>query len=174
MVNAYMMMRRYCEMNDFTVPYSHHDFREAIAHALLDPSTWPARNRKSASPSPPTNNTKKRKPPSSASPPSKRAPKFNCNTLCPDEGKLKNRLNKSLDHMPVLSRGSKDQTCQLHMWASKEKNGGKGKKTPTPKGARQSLMHCRECVVNLCLRCWSVYHEVGDLTPKINTILSFK
>ena len=47
MVNAYCMYKRYCELMGFNQVWNHHDFMEAIAHAFVDPSTWPARSGKS-------------------------------------------------------------------------------------------------------------------------------
>ena len=38
MQNAYMLMRRYCELKGVKMPFTHHDFIESVAFALLDPA----------------------------------------------------------------------------------------------------------------------------------------
>ena len=46
-LNAYKMMTRYCKLRGIEPNYSHHDFREKIGYALLDPDImWPKRKSK--------------------------------------------------------------------------------------------------------------------------------
>ena len=113
MVNAYMMMRRYCEMKRVAMPYKHHDFNEKIGYALLNPgSEWPRRNRKQP---PEMLSGRKRTSPILQSTPQKkkRAPKLNGNALSPNKGRLKVRLDRSMQHLPVPTDGKK-AVCQLH------------------------------------------------------------
>mmetsp|Transcript_34408 Transcript_34408/g.74375 ORF Transcript_34408/g.74375 Transcript_34408/m.74375 type:complete len:140 (-) Transcript_34408:150-569(-) len=49
-INGYIMLKRYCELVGVDIPYTHHDFQEKIAHALLNPSTWQRRVRQSPPP----------------------------------------------------------------------------------------------------------------------------
>jgi len=47
MVNSYMCIKRYCELKGVEVPWTHHDWNEAIGYAHLDPEEdW--QKRKSA------------------------------------------------------------------------------------------------------------------------------
>ena len=168
LINAYMMLRRYCESKGVKMPYSHHELNEKVGYALLNPHTdWPRR----------------KSPPNSAPSTPKqfiRAPKFNINALSPNKGRLKMRLDNTLVHMPVPPPGKKEyHVCQLHRWAHSEKfNNKKGKgekKTNTiPPGARVCVCHCKACSVNLCLECFETYHTVDHLHTKIDSILSNK
>jgi len=167
LVNSYMMLRRYCQLKNVTMPYSHHDFNEAVGYALLDPVTeWQRRK-------PPP--VAARRTPQAAI---KRAPRFTVNTLCPTTGKLKIRLSTSFMHMPVPPPGKKDNhVCQLHRWAHGECQSveqRKDNKNIIPAGARSAVLHCKACGVNLCLHCFELFHTKADLYPEIRTILSAK
>ncbi len=165
LANAYMMMQRYCELKCTRVPYSHHDFQEKVGLAYLDPNKhWPCRK------SPP-----KLLAISHKTPKSKQqipwAPRLDNNALCPDTGQLKNRLDTTLNHMPIVPLGKKgDANCQLHRWAHKMQTSQHN----IPPGARQHVMMCRECCVNICLRCWELFHSEPNLSEKICDILAFK
>ena len=168
LVNAYMMMRRYCEMNGIKVPYSHHDFREAIAHALLDPSEWTTRNRKS----PPESSQKKRRAAAGSQQSPNRTLRLNDVSLCPNSGCLRHRLDSSLNHWPTLP-GGKDAVCQLHHWAGtmKANKAGKATKGP-PLGSRKHVVRCDVCSVNLCVPCWKIFHSCKEFSSQIDSILS--
>ena len=153
------MLKRYCELVGVDIPYTHHDFQEKIAHALLNPSTWQRRVRQSPPPPP-----SKQQNGNNNSPTCTKAPRFSAKSLSPNRGALKKRLDTSLHHIPVPPTFWK--VCQLHRWASLEKN-----KLKSPVGARSGLMHCKACSVNICLHCWEMYHTCADLTSKIDVII---
>ena len=166
LINAYMMMRRYCKTNGLHPTYSHHDFNKKVGYALLDHvNEWPRRNRKQ-----PPDATRKRKcttPP----PVTMKAPRFSADALCPNKGNLKKRLDFSLRHLPTVPPGEKgNHVCQLHRWANRTKTSTHN----IPPGSRISVCHCKICGVNLCLRCYEIFHTIDRLVEQINTILSFK
>ena len=158
-VNGYIILKRYCELVGVANPYTYHDFREKIAHALLDPSTWQRRVIKS--PPPPQSNKRNG---NNNSPTCTKAPRFSAKSLSPNRGALKKRLDTLLQHMPLPPTSRK--VCQLHRWAALEKT-----RLKTPGGACSGLMHCNACGVNICLHCWEMYHTCEDLTSKIDIIL---
>ena len=174
LVNAYMMLRRYCELKGVRMPYSHHDFNEKVGYALLNPDKeWPRRK----SPTKSATQTPMR----STRAPKQfiRAPKFNLNALSPNKGRLNRRLDNSLTHMPVPPPGKKENhVCQLHRWAHAEKypkkKGDENKTNTIPPGARVSVLNCKACGVILCLECFEMYHTVERLDTKIDSILSNK
>ena len=153
-------MKGYCEIMGFQLPYSHHDFRQKIARAYLDPITRPSSNRKA----PPSAGNKRKTPPNSL-----KAPRFSIHALSPNGGRIGKRLDESLCHMLVPTTGSGLMYCQLHKWAAKEKGSDR-----YPAGGQSQLMHCEACRVNLCVTCWKMYHTCRDLDKKIDTILSVK
>ena len=166
MVNSYMSYKRYCELKGVPVKWSHHDWNEAIGYAHLDPGEdWP---RKKSCPETAMSTT------SSAS--KKRAPKMDSKALSPTRGRMKVRLDTSVNHMPVVPRGERfNNVCQLHRWADKEFNPGKdktGKKKNTkPACARGHVMRCTVSDVNLCLGCWEIFHTQQHLRSHIPGIL---
>ena len=83
-VNGYIMLKRYCELVGVAIPYTHHDFREKIAHALLDLSTWQRRVRKS--PPPPPSKTRNG---NNNSTTCTKAPRFSVKSLSHNRGSLK-------------------------------------------------------------------------------------
>ena len=173
MVNAYMMMRRYCELKRVTMPYKHHDFNEKIGYALLNPgSEWPRRNRKQP---PEMLSGRKRTSPIPQSTPQKknRAPKLNGDALSPNKGRLKVRLDRSMQHLPVPTDGRK-AVCQLHRWAHNMRADARKDYFVVPSGARAGVAKCSTCGVVLCMQCYAMYHTCEDLTAKIDTICSFK
>ena len=46
MVNSYVCMKRYCKLKGVPVPWTHHDWNEALGSAHLDPiEDWPRRKK---------------------------------------------------------------------------------------------------------------------------------
>jgi len=176
MVNAYMMLRRYCDWKGIGMPWTHHNFNEAIGYAHVDPvGEWPKWTRK---PPPELLGRKdhakgslgKRKRVTQQ----KRAPKVNMDALCAKKGRLKVRLNTSEQHIPIVPAHSK-AICQLHRWAHNEKKCVEDKKKfAIPSGARSTVMQCKVCNVILCLRCYEIFHTCEDIGAKIDTICAFK
>ena len=173
MVNAYVSMKRYCELKGVPVPWTHHDWNEAIGYAHLDPiEYWPRRkeppknddtNAGSAKAAAMSDLSKTTKP---------KAPKMDSKSLSPTRGRLKLRLDTTLPHMP-LKTDNENATCQLHRWAWKEvhplyKAEGVNIKPP---GSRAHVMKCETCKVHLCLGCWEIYHRSHSLKMRVFDIL---
>ena len=156
-VNAYVMMKRYCLLKGVKMPYNHYEFQEACGYALIDPDgSWPGWNKRK----PPPDEPSKKKP----APPQerKRKARFCPKTLSPTRGALKRRLDVTLDHTPMPHRKDAkkdDYVCQLHRAASRAVNDNNA----IPKGARTGVATCKECQVNLCIKCWQPYHKVRRL-----------
>ena len=167
-VNAYMMYRRFCELKGVTQIYCHHDFREAIGYALIDPvGEWPRRKSPSGPPRKKQKRAESTKAPS-LNTESTRAPRLNTCALSPGRGRMKKRLETSLGHYPCLPVGKKQhRVCQLHRWAHSEKGGD----NEIPSGARLNVFECLACRVKLCIPCFRIYHECSDLGEKIDEIL---
>ena len=165
-VNSYMIYRRYCELKEVTQTINHHDFREKIGYALLDPdSEWP--RRKSPQAKLAMLNERKRHMHQSTC---IRAPKINTKGLHPGHGRLKRRLDISLGHFPTIPMGEKrHRVCQLHRWAYAEAGGGNG--GDIPPGARRDVYACDACGVKLCVPCFAMYHQCEELNDKIDDIL---
>ena len=121
------------------------------------------RKRTSLVPTPQSTPTKK----------ARRAPKLDRDALSPNKGRLKVRLDKSMQHLPVPTDGKK-AVCQLHRWAHNIRADGKKGYSVVPSGARAGVAKCSVCGVQLCMRCYAMYHTCDDLTEKIDTICSFK
>ena len=166
MVNSYVCYKRYCELKGVPVLWSHHAWNEAIGYSHLDPDEdWP---RKKSPPETPKSTT--------SSDSKKRAPKIDNKALSPTRGRMKVRLDTSRNHMPVVPRGKPhSNVCQLHRWADKEFNPTadvKGRKKNTkPAGGRTNVMRCTVCDVNLCIRCWEIFHTKERLRYHIPGIL---
>ena len=162
-VNAYMIYRRYCELKEVPQLINHHDFREKLGYALLDPDNeWP--RRKSPKKTLASLNKSKKKIRHITI-----APKINTKGLDPQTGRLKRRLDFSLGHFPTVPVAQKrHRVCQLHRWAFGE---GGGAKNTIPPGARKDVYACDTCGVKLCIPCFSLYHQCEDLPSKIDDIL---
>ncbi len=92
-----------------------------------------------------------------------KCPWFSAQSLAVD-GKLAARLKTTMPHMPVIPPGNKgNHACQLHRWANKEQTCN----NMIPPGARQHVMRCKQCQVNICLQCWESYHTKEDLKKKL-------
>ena len=167
MVNSYMCMKRYCELKGIPVPWTHHDWNEAIRYAHLDPEEdWP--KRKSAEISPASKGV--------TSAEKTRAKKIDSQALSPTRGRLKVRLDhETRTHMPTVCL-VKEPTCQLHRWAHKEFNPLEKMKGANnkPSGSRSHVMRCNTCGVNLCLHCWEIFHSKPRLTIHVPDILAKK
>ena len=165
-VNAYMMYRRYCELKEVPQLIDHHDFREKLAYALLDPANeWPKRKSGNG------NKKRTRTPTLTPEPAKKRAPRMNTDALSPNKGRLKKRLDRSLSHMPQMcTNNKKHRVCQLHHWASSQTTGG-DTEDAIPAGARANVVECKACDVKLCILCFSIYHEKMHLEGHIDSIL---
>jgi hypothetical protein len=166
MVNSYVCMKRYCELKGVPVPWTHHDWNEAIGYAHLDPiEDWP--RRKSAD---------YERPPMKlediASATKRRAPRVDSKALSPTRGRLRIPLDESMSHMPVVPL-LPNAACQLHRWAYKETHPMEkvDGATTKPSGSRSGVMRCETCEVNLCLKCWKPYHKQHRLKPLVFDIL---
>ena len=63
--------------------------------------------------------------------------------------------------------------CQLHRWAHKEFNPDDIPNNK-PTGSRAHVMRCEACSVNLCLRCWKIFHTQQRLRLYVPMILGEK
>jgi hypothetical protein len=98
LVNSYISYKRYCELKEVPVTWTHHDWNKSIGYAHVDSDEyWPRRK----------------------SPP-KSVPKANAKSICHrfdsqalslTWGWLRDRLAPTT-HMPIMA--SKDHVCQLH------------------------------------------------------------
>ena len=166
-VNAYVMMKRYCELKDVPVPYSHHDFHEAVALAFLDRDNqfgnhWPRKQaagqkRKSAFATP-----------SPAKKARKAAPRLTKQSVCPRFGALRGRLDLSLGHY-LSGEPDSNRVCQLHRYAYRQMyDDPKG----IPSGARLHVYTCEACGVNLCIPCMKIFHTTEYFEDAICTIIN--
>ncbi len=174
MVNAYVAMKRYCELKGVPVPWTHHDWNMAIGYAHLDPTEyWPRRKA-------PFKNDDTMPGSAKADAKSdlkkKKAPRVDSQSLSSTRGRLKGWLDHATKlHMP-LPPLSVNATCQLHCWAHKETHpvtkmeGGNIK----PSGSRAHVMRCDECGVHLCLKCWPLFHQKKSLKLCVFDILGEK
>ncbi len=120
-VNAYVMMRRYCVLKGVSPPWNHHDFNEAIGKVLFDPDHhWPTHfklhfNNLSHQSSSDTDT-------SSSSSRSKRSVKMTDGALDSKKGSLRLRLHSVLPHMCVpVENTASHAICQLHRWAHRKR-----------------------------------------------------
>ena len=69
------------------------------------------------------------------------------NSLCPEAGSLKTRINCLLDHIPDNSKPN--ARCSLHRWLGIE--------------TQKEISYCHGCNVNLCLQCYRIFHKQRDI-----------
>jgi hypothetical protein len=181
LVNSYVSYKTYMESIGER-PISHYNFRKAIALSWIDWKTyWPDRMRVASAASVVTTlsearcqspRSKKRKTPptrqssrSATSTETKgdkrtRAIPLTTHTLCPHNGKHRDRLRISFgDHFPEKAL-SYERHCGLCMWATKGRN-------------RSNILHCSTCNVHLCITCFKAFHcirDVKDLQVHFETI----
>ena len=175
MVNLYVMMKRYCEMKGVAVPWTHHDWNEAIGYAHLDPHEyWPRRKLPpgttaggSAAAALTTRQPKLGK---NGKPILPRGPRVDSSALSPTSLDHNTRI-----HMPEppLTLGA---NSALHRWAHKETHPvtKEEEKNLKPKGCRSHVMHCATCGVHLCLDCWAIFHQQKHLRRLVFDILHKK
>ncbi len=98
--------------------------------------------------------------------------------LDPVSGKLRMRLDSSLPHLCVpVDEGRRGVVCQLHRWAfrrSLESAGMKDEPTDVPPGAKKKVVRCKTCGINLCVRCWEIFHKEKDMEVVVYNILGAK
>ncbi len=137
LVNSYVSYKRYCELKEVPVKWTHHDWNEAVGYAHADPvEYWPRKK------SPPKSNAE-------VTVTKARAPKMDSLALSPTRGWLRRRLDDSVTHMPVLPQAPTGTTvCQLHQWAYKEFNPDDEQKNCKLAGSRSQVMRCWTCEVN--------------------------
>ena len=96
LVNAFMMMRRYCKLKGVKQKIDHHEFNELIGRALLDPvNEWTKGYKKNGK----TESGKRKRPPTAT----RQALRFTSETLCHTRVVLNKLLDRSLNHLPVQS-----------------------------------------------------------------------
>ena len=80
---------------------------------------------------------------------------INDNSLHPSSGKLRCRLNTAVQHLPEYSKVKK-RRCQLHRWARDRKG----------EEAMSGIIRCSICRVDLCVKCYQVFHKEANLVDK--------
>ena len=151
LVNAFWMMVRYHYFRGLQVPYTHYQFHEAVAWAILDPvKYWRTKNKqKSATPAAVTK--QERKAPAQA-----QRPRLTEAALGPD-GTFTKRLDCRLGHFPCPVPEGKIRTTiyQLHCLANRAANNN----NQVPPGTRTNVYVCGGCNVALCVKCWEDFHK---------------
>ena len=146
MVNAYLLMKKYYLAKGLQPKWTHWEFQENIAWALLDPNGPP----QYVQPSP----TKAAKPKKTVGP---RRPRLTEDSLKlgGDHG---HRLDQSSSHFhsPVEDDKKKTTVCQLHRLANKVIND----EHSIPSGSRKDVMICGNREVALCVNCWKPFHSL--------------
>ena len=71
-------------------------------------------------------------------------------------GSLKCRLDMRLDHLPCEKVSSRAR-CGLHRWVGVE--------------SQSQISYCRTCGVNLCIKCYRLFHEQVDLLKMKSSLL---
>ena len=80
----------------------------------------------------------------------RRCSRVNDEALNPFTGKLSMRMDHlSHSHLPEQVH-SREARCQLHKWV-------------TGKRFRGGLGYCTSCNVNLCMKCYGLFHKTGDI-----------
>ena len=109
-VNLCCMCLHFCILSGVKMPWTHHDWNEAITYAHINPDKeW--RDRKSPTKLPVVSTGT-----DYSTDIGKRCPKFDSAALLPTRGGLNCLLNhEMMNHMPIPPPGSKDNhVCQLH------------------------------------------------------------
>ena len=160
MVNAYLLMKTYYIAMGFEPKWSHWQFQEEIAWALLDPDGPPLRSA--------TNQNKV--PSRQRESTGKKRKKMTMKSVGAG-GVYSSRLDPKYNHFPTPVAADKKKTtvCQLHRLAGNAIN----QDNKIPDGARKDVMVCKDCDAALCIKCWSVFHskeviENGDLWKILN------
>ena len=73
-------------------------------------------------------------------------------SLDPEFGRLRLRLNKHLDHLPAETSSGTSARCQFHRWLGHE--------------TCKSVSFCATCNVNLCVRCYKIFHQEEHLVEQ--------
>jgi hypothetical protein len=163
LTNCYILYRKYHLSLKGKVPVTHYDFIKQITLAWINPDThWPkgteahwSKKRKAAEQQQQETvitRSAARKLNLEQTSPSLCIPVTD-NNLHPSTGKLKHRLNYSLQHYPQCSK-VKAPRCQLHRWA-------RGRDKPAVK---KGVVTCSVCRVHLCIPCFNLFHKEENLT----------
>jgi len=70
-------------------------------------------------------------------------------SLEPETGRLRCRLNKNLDHLPVKPVSKIPARCGLHRWLGHE--------------TCKQVSYCNACAVKLCIGCYKMFHQEEHL-----------
>ena len=66
-------------------------------------------------------------------------------SLEPESGRLRCRLNKNPDHLPEKPMSKTPARCGLHRWLGHE--------------TCKQVSYCNACAVNLCIGCYKLFHQ---------------
>ena len=147
LVNSYLSMKRYHEALGVEPKWTHWEFNESVAWALLDPK-GPGRRKTGKTGEMVASRRKAQLGP--------RRDRLTSKSL-QKGGDRGMRLDRSLYHFPspVDADRKKTTVCQLHRVANKEVL----KETNIPPGARKDVFVCNDCDVALCVECWPAFHQ---------------
>jgi len=94
-----------------------------------------------------------------------KAPRMNDHSLCPSTGSLRNRLHHfGCFHCPTAPT-SKSPSCALHRCLM-------GRETRKCSQTRGKIVTCSKCEVNLCIRCFEIFHTVQDIVSSKSELQS--
>ncbi len=153
------------------VPWTHHNWNEAIGYGRLEPIEYWLRRKGSFK-----NDDTTRLAQDNPSDLNKKAPRVDSMSLSPTQGRLKSRLNHDTTIHMLLPPLFQNTTCQLQCWANKEthpldKAEGSNIK---PSSSRSRVMWCEACAANLCLKSWELFLTEKRLKSHVFDILGDK
>ena len=175
MTNAFITYSKYLKQLKID-PMSHYDFLEKVAIVWIKEGTKFFRNKKmniddgvssissgwSKRSLTSINSTRIGTRMQTAAKRNKKSTSFSDSALDPFKGSLRCRLDHAnVKHMPTRviksTKGGSNKYCQLHYWATKKKHFA-------------DLMRCDACEVNLCVDCYSIFHEESSIVAKKESI----
>jgi hypothetical protein len=103
--------------------------------------------------------------PNSAASFTKRAKHVNNNSLDPVTGSLRDRLGTNFHY--IVPSHSKDGVCSLCRWAHSTNQNDRKERV-----RGKSIGLCDKCGVNLCIKCFKIFHTIGNVEKLRSEALS--
>ena len=166
LTNSYVLYRKYHEIHNSKEAMKHYDFIKAICLGWINREMfWPkaigeGQAKRTQEDQIQTRGAKKKLDidVSSFSSGGSTAT-INDKTLHPIHGKLKMRLNYSVQHLPECSR-SKNPRCALHRWARNQSG----------PAVMSDAVVCTVCRVHLCIKCFGLFQKEANILGKKDEI----
>jgi hypothetical protein len=95
----------------------------------------------------------------------KRAKHVNDNSLNPTTGSLREWLGAVFHYIGPLT--AKEPVCSLCQWANTTSDNDRSYRV-----RGKCIGSCDKCGVNLCLKCFKIFHTIGNLTKLRSEVLS--